>query len=179
VAPALSRDGLQPADRLGRLAGEFLAAVTQQPQADQVTIRGERQDAPKEPSTAHQRRSRRATKPASSRSPQRCSRTGPTRSPLRHRVQHRGRVAGLGDPASDNFPLMVPASEGNKAETKTMLAVIESFMAAHDLPDVTKVPGNGTRRRIRQECPGRLAANFPGRLDASLRSSGRRSAVVG
>ena len=32
---------------------------------------------------------------------------------------------------------MVSAFEGNKAETKTMLPVIESFMAAHDLPDVT------------------------------------------
>ena len=27
---------------------------------------------------------------------------------------------------------MVSAFEGNKAETKTMLPVIESFMAAHD-----------------------------------------------
>jgi Transposase DDE domain len=35
------------------------------------------------------------------------------------------------------FPLMVSAFEGNRAETKTMLPVIESFMAAHDLPDVT------------------------------------------
>jgi len=37
----------------------------------------------------------------------------------------------------DGFPLMVSAFEGNKAETKTMLPVIEKFMAAHDLPDVT------------------------------------------
>lgn len=29
---------------------------------------------------------------------------------------------------------MVSAFEGNKAETKAMLPVIESFMAAHDLP---------------------------------------------
>jgi Transposase DDE domain len=35
------------------------------------------------------------------------------------------------------FPLMVSAFEGNRAETKTMLPVIESFMAAHQLPDVT------------------------------------------
>jgi hypothetical protein len=34
---------------------------------------------------------------------------------------------------------MVSAFEGNKAETKTMLPVIESFMAAHDLPDVTVI----------------------------------------
>jgi hypothetical protein len=41
------------------------------------------------------------------------------------------------------FPLMVSAFEGNKAETKTMLPVIESFMAAHDLPDVTVVADTG------------------------------------
>ena len=41
------------------------------------------------------------------------------------------------------FPLMVSAFEGNKAETKTMLPVIESFMAAHDLPDVTIVADAG------------------------------------
>jgi len=43
----------------------------------------------------------------------------------------------------DGFPLMVSAFEGNKAETKTMLAVIESFMAAHQLPDVTVVADAG------------------------------------
>ena len=35
---------------------------------------------------------------------------------------------------------MVSAFEGNKAEAKTMLPVIEVFMAAHDLPDVTVRP---------------------------------------
>jgi hypothetical protein len=39
----------------------------------------------------------------------------------------------------DGFPLMVSAFEGNRAETKTMLPVIEKFMAAHRLPDVTVV----------------------------------------
>jgi hypothetical protein len=43
----------------------------------------------------------------------------------------------------DGFPLMVSAFEGNKAETKTMLPVIEAFMAAHDLPDVTVVADAG------------------------------------
>src|SRR5215813_1487809 len=43
----------------------------------------------------------------------------------------------------DGFPLMVSAFEGNKAETKTMLPVIESFMAAHQLPDVTVVADAG------------------------------------
>jgi transposase len=38
---------------------------------------------------------------------------------------------------------MVSAFEGNKAETKTMLPVIEAFMAAHDLPDVTVVADAG------------------------------------
>jgi len=44
---------------------------------------------------------------------------------------------------SDGFPLMVSAFEGNRAETKTMLPVIEAFMAAHDLPDVTVVADAG------------------------------------
>jgi Transposase DDE domain len=43
----------------------------------------------------------------------------------------------------DGFPLMVSAFEGNKAETSTMLPVIESFMTAHDLPDVTIVADAG------------------------------------
>jgi hypothetical protein len=44
---------------------------------------------------------------------------------------------------ADGFPLMVSAFEGNRAETRTMLPVIESFMAAHDLPDVTVVADAG------------------------------------
>ena len=44
---------------------------------------------------------------------------------------------------ADGFPLMVSAFEGNRAETKTMLPVIESFMAAHQLPDVTVVADAG------------------------------------
>jgi hypothetical protein len=43
----------------------------------------------------------------------------------------------------DGFPLMVSAFEGNKAETKTMLPVIKTFMAAHQLPDVTVVADAG------------------------------------
>ena len=43
----------------------------------------------------------------------------------------------------DGFPLMVSAFEGNKAETKTMLPVIEKFMAAYRLPDVTVVADAG------------------------------------
>lgn len=45
--------------------------------------------------------------------------------------------------SADGFPLMVSAFEGNKAETKTMLPVIEAFMAAHQLPDVTVVADAG------------------------------------
>jgi hypothetical protein len=41
------------------------------------------------------------------------------------------------------FPLMLCAFEGNRAETKTMLPVIEKFMAAHQLPDVTVVADAG------------------------------------
>jgi len=43
----------------------------------------------------------------------------------------------------DGFPLMVSAFEGNKAETKTMLPVIGSFMAGHQLPDVIIVADAG------------------------------------
>jgi hypothetical protein len=43
----------------------------------------------------------------------------------------------------DGFPLMISAFEGNRAETKTMLPVIEKFMAAHQLPDVTVVADAG------------------------------------
>jgi hypothetical protein len=45
--------------------------------------------------------------------------------------------------SQDGFPLMVLAFEGNKAETKTMLPVIEEFMAAHQIPDVTVVADAG------------------------------------
>lgn len=41
------------------------------------------------------------------------------------------------------FPLMVEAFEGNKAETKTMLPTITSFMAAHQLTNVTVVADAG------------------------------------
>jgi hypothetical protein len=41
------------------------------------------------------------------------------------------------------FPLMVEAFEGNKAETTTMLPTITSFMAAHQLADVTIVADAG------------------------------------
>jgi hypothetical protein len=43
----------------------------------------------------------------------------------------------------DGFPLMVSAFEGNRAETKTILPVIKTFMAAHHLPDVTVVADAG------------------------------------
>ena len=41
------------------------------------------------------------------------------------------------------FPLMVAAFEGNRAETKTMLPVVQSFMTVHQLPDVTVVADAG------------------------------------
>jgi len=44
---------------------------------------------------------------------------------------------------ASGFPLMVQAFEGNKAETRTMLPVITSFMAAHQLTDVTVVADAG------------------------------------
>jgi hypothetical protein len=44
---------------------------------------------------------------------------------------------------ASGFPLMLEAFEGNKAETKTMLPVLTSFMAAHQLKDVTVVADAG------------------------------------
>ena len=44
---------------------------------------------------------------------------------------------------ASGLPLMVQGFEGNKAETKTMLPVLRSFMAAHQLPDVTVVADAG------------------------------------
>lgn len=41
------------------------------------------------------------------------------------------------------FPLMIQAFEGNKAETTTMLPVIQAFRAAHRLTDVTIVADAG------------------------------------
>ena len=41
------------------------------------------------------------------------------------------------------LPLQVHAFEGNKAETKTILPVIEAFAAAHQLPHVTVVADAG------------------------------------
>jgi hypothetical protein len=44
---------------------------------------------------------------------------------------------------ASGFPLMVEAFEGNRAETKTMLPTITSFMAAHQLHNVTVVADAG------------------------------------
>ncbi len=44
---------------------------------------------------------------------------------------------------ASGFPLMIEAFEGNKAETKTMLPTITSFMSAHQLADVTIVADAG------------------------------------
>jgi len=44
---------------------------------------------------------------------------------------------------ASGLPLMVQGFEGNKAETKTMLPVLQSFMAAHQLADVTVVADAG------------------------------------
>ena len=41
------------------------------------------------------------------------------------------------------FPLMVHAFEGNTAETKTILPVLQAFAAAHQLPEVTVVADAG------------------------------------
>jgi transposase len=44
---------------------------------------------------------------------------------------------------ASGFSLMVEAFEGNKAETKTMIPMLKSFMAAHQLADITVVADAG------------------------------------
>jgi hypothetical protein len=44
---------------------------------------------------------------------------------------------------ASGFPLMIEAFEGNRAETKTMIPTLKSFMAAHQLADITVVADAG------------------------------------
>jgi hypothetical protein len=60
----------------------------------------------------------------------------------------------------DGFPLMVSAFEGNRAETKTMLPVIEKFMAAHHLPDVTVVADAGMISEANQKANEAAGLSF-------------------
>ncbi len=46
------------------------------------------------------------------------------------------------------FPLTVEASEGDKAETATMLPTIQAFMKAHQLADVTVVADAGVHPTV-------------------------------
>ena len=55
---------------------------------------------------------------------------------------------------------MVSAFEGNGAETKTMLPVIESFMAAHSLPDVTVVADAGMVSEANQKASEAAGLSF-------------------
>ena len=65
------------------------------------------------------------------------------------------------------FPLMVEALEGNKTETKTMLPVLQTFMTAHQLVDVTVVADAGMFSEINQHaiedasCRSSSAPGFP------------------
>jgi len=63
------------------------------------------------------------------------------------------------------FPLQITAFEGNKAETQTMLPVIEAFKTAHGLEDVTVVADAGMVS----------AGNQQALEDAGLSSWARRS----
>ena len=65
---------------------------------------------------------------------------------------------------ASGFPLTVAAFEGNKAETATMLPVINTFKTAHQLADITVVADAGL---ISGSQPGRaagrgIAAYIPG-----------------
>ncbi len=44
---------------------------------------------------------------------------------------------------ASGFPLKVTAFEGNKAETKTMIPVLQDFMSTHRLEDITVVADAG------------------------------------
>ncbi|TLP70512.1 IS1634 family transposase, partial [Nesterenkonia sphaerica] len=44
---------------------------------------------------------------------------------------------------ADGFPLKITAFEGNKAETRTMIPMLEDFMATHQLKDITVVADAG------------------------------------
>jgi hypothetical protein len=61
---------------------------------------------------------------------------------------------------ADGFPLMVSAFEGNKAETKTMLPVIQAFMTAHQLPDVTVVADAGMVSEANQKAIEAAGVSF-------------------
>jgi hypothetical protein len=62
----------------------------------------------------------------------------------------------------DRFPLIVSAFEGNRAETKTMLLVIEKFMTAHHLPDVTVVDKWASRASPGRRCLTGTCSPSPG-----------------
>jgi hypothetical protein len=71
---------------------------------------------------------------------------------------------------------MVSAFEGNKAETKTMLPVIESFMAAHDLPQrpsTTSMPLDAGKERVRARVQLRLPRMTWRKLTATTTATGR------
>ena len=69
------------------------------------------------------------------------------------------------------FPLTVHAFEGNMAGTKTMLPVIEAFMTARQLPDVTTVADAGMISQANQKAIEAVGLSFiPGmRLARPLR----------
>jgi transposase len=58
------------------------------------------------------------------------------------------------------FPLMLAAFEGNKAETATMLPVINAFKAAHQLTDVTVVADAGMISEANQMAIGAAGLSF-------------------
>lgn len=58
------------------------------------------------------------------------------------------------------FPLMVQAFEGNKAETATMLPVINAFKTAHQLTDVTVVADAGMISETNQTAIGAAGLSF-------------------
>ena len=75
------------------------------------------------------------------------------------------------------FPLTVEAFEGNKAETATMLPVINAFKTAHQLTDVTVVADAGMISEANQSRPaGRRVVVHPRRPDPVPARCGARMA---
>jgi hypothetical protein len=75
----------------------------------------------------------------------------------------------------DGFRLMVRVFDGDRAETKAMLPIVESFMVGHQLPDVIR--GRGCPRRIKStsKAQGRRSS-WALKIPASL-PSGRSPTV--
>jgi transposase len=75
-------------------------------------------------------------------------------------VADSSRPAQISAACGDGFPLEISAFEGNKAETKTMPPVIQAFMTARQLPDVTVVADAGMVSEANQKANEAAGPSF-------------------